>query len=69
MGCDATKPVFGVSHKARLKPVSSATIVNSKNSEILLVASFDMILSKKANNKDADQTALMQTPRRQVFSR
>ena len=25
LGLDATKPVFGVSDKARLKPVSSAT--------------------------------------------
>ena len=25
VGCDATKPVFGVSDKARLKPVSPAT--------------------------------------------
>ena len=25
MGCDARKPVFGVSDKARLKPVSLAT--------------------------------------------
>ena len=25
MGLDSTKPVFGVSEKARLKPVSSAT--------------------------------------------
>ena len=25
MGCDATKPVFGVADKVRLKPVSSAT--------------------------------------------
>ena len=25
LGLDATKPVFGVSEKARLKPVSSAT--------------------------------------------
>ena len=39
MGLDATNPVFGVSDKARLKPVSSAT------------ASLDMILSKKQITK------------------
>ena len=28
LGLEATKPVFGVSEKARLKPVSSATETN-----------------------------------------
>ena len=45
-----TKPVFGVSDKARLKPVSSAT-QTSKKIEILPVASLDMILSKKQITK------------------
>ena len=38
MGLDARKPVFGVSDKGRLKPVSSAT-ETSKNSGISLEAS------------------------------
>ena len=44
MGLEATKPVFGVSDKARLKPVSSATETNYKL-ENLLVASLNVILS------------------------
>ena len=40
MGLDATKPVFGVSDKARLKPVSLAT-ETSYIIEILLEASLD----------------------------
>ena len=50
MGPDARKPVFGVSEKVRLKLVSSAT-ETSKKSQILLVASFDMILSNKQITK------------------
>ena len=50
IGRDARKPVFGISHKMRLKPACSAT-ENSKNSEILLVASFDTILSNKPISK------------------
>ena len=46
MGLDATNPVFEVSDKARLKPVSSAT-ETSKKIENMLVASLDMILSNK----------------------
>ena len=45
MGLTETKPVFGVSNKVRLKPVSSAT-ENSYKIEISPVASLDMILSK-----------------------
>ena len=45
-GLDATKPVFRVSEKPRLKPVSSATKTSQKV-EISLVASLDMILSNK----------------------
>ena len=48
MGFDATKPVFGVSDKGRLKPVSSATETSQKI-EILLVESLDMILSDKTH--------------------
>ena len=44
MGRDATKPVCGVSDKARLKLVSSATEA-SLESEISLVESIGMILS------------------------
>ena len=44
MGLVATKPVFVVSDKVRLKPVSSAT-ETSWNIEISLEASLDIILS------------------------
>ena len=44
MGIDVTKPVLGVSDKAGLKLVSSATETGQKI-EIWLVASLDMILS------------------------
>ena len=50
MGFDVTKPIFGVSDKARLKPVSSATDTSWKI-EISLQASLDMILSKKRIKK------------------
>ena len=46
MGFDVTKPVFGASEKARLKPSFSATETSWKI-EILLVASLDMVISKK----------------------
>ena len=55
MDLDATKPVFGVSDKVRLKPVSSATETSWKI-EISPVASLDMILSKGA---DYDKSARM----------
>ena len=41
----ASKPVFGVSNKARIKPVSPVK-ETSKKIEILLVASSDIKLSK-----------------------
>ena len=44
------KPVFGVSDKARLKPVSSAT-ETSKKIKISPVLTLDMILSKKGITK------------------
>ena len=50
MGLDARKPVFGVSYKARLKPVSSATETR-QNSEISVVASLDVILFNKRITK------------------
>ena len=50
MGVIATKPVFGVSNKARLKPVSSATETSWKI-EILLVPSIDMIMSNEQITK------------------
>ena len=50
MSFDATKPLFGVSDKARLKLVSSATETRKKI-EISPVASFHMILSKKLITK------------------
>ena len=50
LGLGATKPVFGVTNKARLKPVSSVTETSSKT-ENLLEASLDMILSNKRKTK------------------
>ena len=50
MGLDATKPVFGVSDKVRLKPVSSATEANW-NIEILHEASLDIIIYNKRITK------------------
>ena len=50
MGLDASKPAFGVSDKARLKPVSSATETSYKL-ENLLVANLDVILSIKRITK------------------
>ena len=50
LGLDATKPVFGVSDKARLKPVSSAT-ESSYKIEMLLVVSLDKVLSNKQITK------------------
>ena len=46
MGFVMRKPVLGVSDKARLKPVSSAT-ETSKKIENMLDASLDRILSSK----------------------
>ena len=46
MGLVARKPVFGVSDKVILKPVSSAT-ETSQIIESLLVITLDMVLSKK----------------------
>ena len=50
MGLAARKPVIGVSYKARLKPVSSATGTSYKV-EILLEASLDMILSNEQKQR------------------
>ena len=48
------------SDKARFKPVSSATETNKKiEISPVHVARLHMILSKKTNNKGADQTARM----------
>ena len=74
MGANATKPVLGVSNKARLKPVFSAAETSLKN-EILFVASLDMIISKKRITKGPSVCADAQaglhlvvcTPRRQGF--
>ena len=44
MGFDASKPVFTLSDKVKLKQVSSATDAR-ETIEILLVSSLDMILS------------------------
>ena len=45
MGLDWTNPVFGVSHKVRFKPVSSAT-ETSKNIEILHVLRLASMISR-----------------------
>ena len=58
MGIDATKPIFGVSHKTNLKPVSPTTEASEKI-ENLHAASLDMILSNKRIAKSTDQTALV----------
>ena len=50
MSLVVTKPVFGVSDKARLKPVSSATETSQKI-ENSVVASLDMIFSNKLITK------------------
>ena len=52
-----SKAVFGLSNKARLKPVSSET---SKKIEISLEATLDDTF-QRANNKGTDQSA--QTPK------
>ena len=77
MSLNATKPVFGVSDKARLKPACSAT-ENSYKLEISPVASLDMILFKKriikaliSLRKCAARLVcdfVVCKPRRQVFS-
>ena len=73
----ARKPVFGVSDKARLKPVSSAT-ESSQKIVISLVASLDIILSRKGitlglislrEGPGWSAPLLFANPRRQVFSR
>ena len=77
LGLDATKPVFGVSEKAKLKPVSSATETSWKI-EISLVASLDMILFNKRTTKALirlrecagwSAPLLFAIHRKQVFSR
>ena len=50
MGLNGTNPVFLVSDKTRLKPVSSATEISWKI-EKLLVASLDIILFNKRITK------------------
>ena len=63
MGLVVTKPVFGVSNKARLKPVSSAT-ETSKKIKISLMTSLDMILFKKRITKALISLHIcMQTPK------
>ena len=76
MGLVATKHVFGVSDKARLKPVSSATETSYKT-EILLAASLNMVLSKMRITKALirlrecavwSAPVLFANPWKQVFS-
>ena len=58
LGLVVRKPVFGVSEKVSLKPISTAT-ETSKKIEMSLVASLDNGAFQTANNKGADQTARM----------
>ena len=58
MGLDATKTVFWVSDKWRLKPDTLATETSQKI-EISPIARLDMNLSNKQITKGADQTARM----------
>ena len=76
MGLVATKPVSGVSDKARLKPVSSATETSYKT-EISLVTSLNMVLSKTRITKALirlrgcagwSAPVLFANSRKQVFS-
>ena len=77
LGLAMRKPVFGISDKARLKPVSSATETSQKV-EISLEANLDMILSYKPITKALNRLSvcagwsaplLFATLRRQVFLR
>ena len=77
MALSAKKPVFGVSNKVGLKPVSSTTTI-PWNIEILLEARLDMILSKKRITKALIRLGrcagwsaplLFANPRKQFFSR
>ena len=72
-----TKPIFGVSEKARLKPISSATDTSYKT-EISHVANFDIVLYKTRITKALirlrgcagwSAPVLFANPRRQVSSR
>ena len=78
MGLVATKPVFGVSDKVRFKPACSQLQRLARKIEILLVASLDMILSKKQITKALfrlrgcagwSAPVLFANPQRQVFLR
>ena len=77
LGLGATKPVYRVSDKSRLKLVSSATETSYKI-KISLVASLDMIVSKKQITKALiclrgcagwSAPLLFANPRRQDFLR
>ena len=77
MGLVARKPVFGVSDIASFKPVSTATETSYKT-EIPLVASLNMVLSKTRITKALirlrgcagwSAPVLFANPRKQVFSR
>ena len=77
MGLITRKPVFGISDKVRFKSACSAAETNTII-EISLVASLDVILSKKRKTKALirlrrwagwSAPVLFATLRRQVFSR
>ena len=76
IGFVTTKPVFGVSDKAILKPACSATETSWKT-KVLLVASLVMVLSSKRITKALvrlrayagwSASLLFANPQRQVFS-
>ena len=58
MGFDGTKPVFGLSDKARLKPISSG-IETSYKTKISTCSKFRYNIFQLKNNKGSDQTAWM----------
>ena len=77
LGLVVTKHVFGISEKARLKPVSSAT-ETGWTMEISLVASLDIVLYKTRTTKALirlrgcagwSAPVLFANPRRKIFSR
>ena len=59
MGLVARKSVYGVSDKARLNPVSSATVRDSLENSKFDYGKFRYDTFQKANNKSADHTAWM----------
>ena len=64
MGLDVTKPVFGISDKARLKSFYSAL---QRLARKFTCRKFRYETYEKGNNKGADQSAQMQHDRQSNF--